>query len=58
MKEIGESIYVKIIYEQTLSKIETVWAKDAEGLESPTKCECLQSDYQRSGKTKIAGIQV
>ena len=50
MEEIEESIHVEIVDEQIVSETETVWDEDAREFESPTVCECLQSDYQRSGK--------
>ena len=55
MKEIGESIHVKIVDEQTISEIETIWAKDVGGFISPTAHECLQSNYQWSHKVWCKG---
>ena len=36
MEEIGESIHVDIIDEQTISEAKTIWAKDEKGFRSPT----------------------
>jgi len=46
MEEIGESIHVEIVDEQTVSNAKTVWTEDARGCGPPTARECLQSDYQ------------
>ena len=47
MAEIGESVYVQIAHEQTISSATTVWAEDTGGLEFGTICQYLQSNDHR-----------